>query len=347
MNAVITFTPTDTTYEFANVAYTTDSVDGTGAILTFTLAGTPLYTYEWPNNDISDGGSDQYDGGNYINTNLGTHIPYNAGVINNDYAAFGGSGSSYFAGFKGSVFAMIGTGVNSLNQAYYTGDLGADGGGYEKPRSLYEPTYYIFTTNTLNSNGYVNYQWNTEWYVEVDIAGQQLGNIYINPNNNTIGTRYNNLHLAPAVNSYLNISTADGTNTYTWNFDYTGFTTFPGKITFGQTHYDPPNFADRLGEKVVLWDQSPSYYSYALGIEQDAMWFGVDTNANSNTGLIWYSANTKVMELGRNALLTVNNSIVVKNLKGPYANDSVAASNGVGLKEFYYDASGVVRIRLS
>ena len=87
--------------------------------------------------------------------------------------------------------------------------------------------------------------------------------------------------------------------------------------------------------------------NYSIGIQQDAMWFGVDTNANSNTGFIWYSANTKVMELGRNALLTVNNSIVVKNLKGPYANDSVATSNGVGLKEFYYDASGVVRIRLS
>jgi hypothetical protein len=76
------------------------------------------------------------------------------------------------------------------------------------------------------------------------------------------------------------------------------------------------------------------------------MWFGVDVNANSNTGFIWYQANTKIMELGRNALLVVNNSIVVEQLKGPYADDSSASSNGVRLKEFYYDASGVVRIRL-
>ena len=45
--------------------------------------------------------------------------------------------------------------------------------------------------------------------------------------------------------------------------------------------------------------------------------------------------------------LTVNNTIVVNTLKGPFTDDTNASSNGsVALKELYYDASGVVRIRL-
>ena len=48
-----------------------------------------------------------------------------------------------------------------------------------------------------------------------------------------------------------------------------------------------------------------------------------------------------------NGTLTVNNTIVVNTLKGPYTDDTDASSNGsVALKELYYDASGMVRIRL-
>lgn len=48
-----------------------------------------------------------------------------------------------------------------------------------------------------------------------------------------------------------------------------------------------------------------------------------------------------------NGTLTVNNTIIVNTLKGPYTDDTDASANGsVSLKELYYDASGMVRIRL-
>lgn len=38
--------------------------------------------------------------------------------------------------------------------------------------------------------------------------------------------------------------------------------------------------------------------------------------------------------------------MTINAIKGPYANDSIASTNGVPLKTLYYDASGVIRIRL-
>jgi hypothetical protein len=38
--------------------------------------------------------------------------------------------------------------------------------------------------------------------------------------------------------------------------------------------------------------------------------------------------------------------VMINAIKGPYANDSVASVNGVPLKTLYYDATGVVKIRL-
>lgn len=34
-------------------------------------------------------------------------------------------------------------------------------------------------------------------------------------------------------------------------------------------------------------------------------------------------------------------------IPGPYANDAVANTNGVGVKSLYYDSSGAVRIRIT
>lgn len=44
-------------------------------------------------------------------------------------------------------------------------------------------------------------------------------------------------------------------------------------------------------------------------------------------------------------LLSVANSFAY--IPGPYANDAVANTNGVGVKSPYYDASGALRIRLT
>lgn len=67
---------------------------------------------------------------------------------------------------------------------------------------------------------------------------------------------------------------------------------------------------------------------------------GVNANTFANTKL----ANTTATFDGT---LTVNNTILVKSIKGPFTDDTDASSNGsVALKEFYYDSTGTVKIRL-
>jgi hypothetical protein len=83
---------------------------------------------------INDGGNDMYDGGNTLNTNLGTNIPYTNNVITPS-AAFG-TGGSYFTNYASGLFMMnaqLGAGVTSFN---LNGNNGADGNGLQDSRLL-------------------------------------------------------------------------------------------------------------------------------------------------------------------------------------------------------------------
>jgi len=77
-------------------------------------------------NFIIDGGADMYDGGNFLNTNLATTIPYTNGVITP--STYFGGGSSYFTAKYAGVFVMAATNLNITN-FFITGNNGADGGG--------------------------------------------------------------------------------------------------------------------------------------------------------------------------------------------------------------------------
>ena len=69
---------------------------------------------------------------------------------------------------------------------------------------------------------------------------------------------------------------------------------------------------------------------------------------NSNFGAAARIANSSVagvIKIGNN--LAANNTGHLRvNLTGPYANDSAANTAGVALHALYYDASGIVKIRL-
>lgn len=45
--------------------------------------------------------------------------------------------------------------------------------------------------------------------------------------------------------------------------------------------------------------------------------------------------------------ITVNNFVNSVKLKGPYANDTLAANGGISVGSLYYDASGIVHVRLA
>lgn len=220
-------------------------------------------------------------------------------------------------------------GTNASSDIVATNDTGTDYIDFGIDSSNYNNPYwtitgpgdgYIFTSNNNLVLGTL-----VDGWVKIFTNGQLSENEIARFGNNKVGILTNDPQYELDVNGGIQSQ----------------YLTFTGSIGI-------PNVNDYIGERILVWNNNTAnVYNYSIGIQQDAMWFGVDTNANSSTGFIWYSANNKVMELGRNALLTVNNSIVVQNLKGPYANDSSASTNGVGLREFYYDASGVVRIRLS
>lgn len=97
------------------------------------------FTPGWGSNYIDDGGDDQYDESNYINTNLQSEINYGetdvddkgAIITGNDADNAFGVGSSYVTLYRDSIFAMIATNAN-ITSLSYSGNLGADGTGYEQ-----------------------------------------------------------------------------------------------------------------------------------------------------------------------------------------------------------------------
>ena len=97
-----------------------------------------------------------------------------------------------------------------------------------------------------------------------------------------------------------------------WTFSGNDSTLYtPGGINFGVGDYGFPSKEARLGERLILWNQFASNnFSYSIGIEQDAMWFGVDEGLSSK-GFKWYTGNTQVMDLTRAGHLTVNGDINV------------------------------------
>ena len=103
--------------------YNTNGAAITGAIpspYNFTLDMGPTATY------ISDGGNDMYDGGNYLNTNIASNIPYTGGVVTSNTAF--GTGGQYFTTLINNMFVMAAD-VNGITSFSITGDNGADGSG--------------------------------------------------------------------------------------------------------------------------------------------------------------------------------------------------------------------------
>ncbi|MDF1811624.1 MAG: PEP_CTERM-anchored TLD domain-containing protein [Verrucomicrobiales bacterium] len=78
---------------------------------------------------INDGGSDMYDGGNRLNTNLATDISYTNNITTAGASASAfGAGSEYFTAKYDGIFTMVAKDI-SIDYFEITGNNGADGGG--------------------------------------------------------------------------------------------------------------------------------------------------------------------------------------------------------------------------
>ena len=106
-----------------------------GYIGEFTVSGTlPRPAETWPSNNINDGGSDEYDGANYIDTNFESQISYNDGNVVSGSSAFGGG--DYVVTYQDSIFGVfaVNTTINSISTS---GNSGFDGEGQAETGALY------------------------------------------------------------------------------------------------------------------------------------------------------------------------------------------------------------------
>jgi len=111
--------------------------DGFG-IENFTVAGTlPTPVPAWPTNNISDGGADQYDTANYINTNLAEDIAYNGGETVVDGTTSFGTGSSYSFVYSTAIFGLFVTG-NSATSLSTSGESGGDSSSTTEAGFIYD-----------------------------------------------------------------------------------------------------------------------------------------------------------------------------------------------------------------
>jgi hypothetical protein len=139
-----------------DITITVTSVDGSGAETGFTFAGT-FPTEVWPPNFIRDGGDDQYDDGNFIDTNLANEINYNDGEIVTDSETEFGSGSSYVVVYENSIFGVLATGAD-ITSLGTSGETGADGDGSTDTGSLYGDTNislgnFVFIGDKMTTTG--------------------------------------------------------------------------------------------------------------------------------------------------------------------------------------------------
>ena len=161
-----------------------------GVVTGFTIAGTN--PGEWPTNFISDGGSDQYDTGNFLKTNQQNPVPYNDGNISNS-GAFGGN--DWFVGYAYGQFIFFGDNTGTPVGIFGTfGETGSDGDGTRITGYLNPPLYYTFNVNSvLDYNANLSFA-NGSFTLSYDIAGPNLGSIIFN-NDRTISVTSGDLIL--------------------------------------------------------------------------------------------------------------------------------------------------------
>lgn len=103
-------------------------------------------------NNISDGGNDMYDSGNFLNTNLATAIPYSDNTILNA-AAFGPNGRYVTRKYPGLF--ILAADLDGVSYFELTGNLGADGSGSVDGAVLQTTvngvTYYGFVKRVYNA----------------------------------------------------------------------------------------------------------------------------------------------------------------------------------------------------
>lgn len=133
-----------------NLTITVLSTGPSGEAYNYNVTGT--LPEIWPTNNINNGANDEYDTGNYINTNLAQQIGYNGGLLVADGTAAFGAGSAYNFVYDTGIFGLFVTG-NSATTLGTSGN-GPDSGSTIISGHIYGPSTTSQTYN--NAVGYLN-----------------------------------------------------------------------------------------------------------------------------------------------------------------------------------------------
>jgi hypothetical protein len=171
-----------------DITVTINNVDGQGIAQSYTITGTVPYTTPgWPTDNISDGGNDEYDNGNYIDTNLGTHLSYNSGMA--VYGDGNVGGGDYVATYQSGIFGFFTRGAN-IDSIGTSGNSGFDGSGTAVTGGLYggastattpviewtNPNNNVWRIEEYNGGAAVSYNGNdydAKWF---DVSNSTSGN---------------------------------------------------------------------------------------------------------------------------------------------------------------------------
>lgn len=117
-----------------------------------------------------------------------------------------------------------------------------------------------------------------------------------------------------------NLNTVVSDNTITTNLDnnisISGIGTFSTSVVTNNfisssTSLLAPTIGNYAGERLRLYDfKDPSNTNYAIGVEANHIWFGVD-NYGDAQGFKWYGETTQVMRLGGTGNLTIGGDLRV------------------------------------
>jgi hypothetical protein len=118
---------------------------------------------------------------------------------------------------------------------------------------------------------------------------------------------------------------------FTGNVNVSGVATVAGSFKANNfistsTTLQPPTIGNFDGERIRLYNfDSPSNTNYAIGAENNHIWFGVD-NYGDSQGFKWYGEETQVMRLGGTGNLTIAGALSVAGV--------TTIGTGVGITQF-------------
>jgi hypothetical protein len=120
-------------------------VNASHATVTTLIPNLYLFSEGVTGTNINDGGNDMYDGGNYLNTSLGSALAYSDNVVTT--SATLGAGGTYFTRKQPGLFVFVAD-MNGVSTFNISGNLGADGSGSTSGTTLTR------STGSMNYTGY-------------------------------------------------------------------------------------------------------------------------------------------------------------------------------------------------